>query len=104
MKLLVASLLFSGGTFLASDLPNVDADECAVVSVDVTFADPTLIDPDPEATALQLVVYCGHTVRSGETSTKVERALKVITVDVETAETIVSAAGDLLDADESFHS
>lgn len=102
MKVLIASLIFGGALVPAADLPDVGADECAVVSVDVELADPTLMSPDPDATALRLVVYCGHTVRSGETSTKTDRALKVIDVDRDTAELIVTAAGDLLAADDTF--
>lgn len=102
MKLLVASLLVGGGSFLAADLPDVGPDECAIVSVDIERADPTLMDPAPEATALQLIVYCGHTVRSGETATKTERGLKVVEVDLEQAEQLVAAADDLLAGDESL--
>src|SRR5690606_6279102 len=100
MKLFVASLLVGGGTFLAADLPAVDDNECSVVSVMVETPEPTLIDPDPTADAMQLVVYCGHRVPSGENGTRVERALKVIDVDVDTAEVIVSGAAGLIASDD----
>ena len=100
MKLFVASLLVGGGTFLAADLPAVDDNECSVVSVTVETPEPTLIDPDPAADAMKLVVYCGHRVPSGENGSRVERALKVIDVDVDTAEVIVNGAADLLDGDQ----
>ena len=100
MKLFVASLLVGGGTFLAADLPAVDDNECSVVSVTVDVPEATLIDPDPAADAMQLVVYCGHRVQSGENGTRIERALKVIDVDVDTAEVIVSGAAGLLESDD----
>lgn len=101
MKLIVAALL-AGGTLLAADLPNVDSDECAIVSTDIETGDPTFIDPDPAATTLRLIVYCGTSVTSDTGYVSTIRELKYIDVDLEQAEIIVRAASDLLDDDDVY--
>lgn len=102
MKLIAATLI-AGGTLVGAEMPSPGYDECAIVSVDVAAGEPTFIDPEPGATSMRLIAYCGQRVtNSSGSGTHNEPALKFIDVDLEQAEVIVQAAEDLLDDGEVY--
>lgn len=99
MKLLIAGALLVGGAAVQAELPNVGYDQCDIVSTDVARADETFIDPEPDATSLRLIVYCGQRVITPTGSERNSPELKVIDVDEEQAVVIVDAANDLIQED-----
>lgn len=99
MKFIIGfvATLFAGGTLVAAELPAVDFDECAIVSLDIASGEPTFIDPDPAATSMRIFVYCGQRTLNTSGTPINQRALKWIDVDVEQAEVILQAAEDLVE-------
>ena len=95
MKLAIATLL-AGGTLVTGDLPSVGYDECQIVDVIITTGEPTFIDPEPAATAMQIIEYCGQRVVTSTGSFVNQPAFKSVDVDLDHAEIIVQAAGELL--------
>ncbi len=101
MKFIIATLL-AGGTLAPAELPTPGINECAIVGTEIVRADPTLVDPTPDAVSVRLVVLCGQGVTSSSGTVRTERDLKVIDLDVEQAAVLVEAADDLLTDDYVF--
>jgi hypothetical protein len=101
MKFIIAAALAGGGT-AAFTMPSVGADECAIVSTDIEREDETLIDPEPPAVGVRIIVYCGHEVVNENGISRTDRSLKVIELDVDQATVLVEAADELLDDGDVF--
>lgn len=94
MKVIIAAALAAGG---AVALPNPGYDQCVIIDPVIATGDATFIDPEPDATSLQLIIYCGQRVVTDAGTYVNQQSFKVIDVDREQAELIVQAADELLD-------
>lgn len=94
MKFVIATLV-AGGTVFAANLPNPAYDECVLVDPIITTETPTFVNPEPDATAMQLIVYCGQRVQTTSGTYINQQAFKLINIDVDQAQLILRAAEDI---------
>lgn len=99
----IVGVMLGGGALVALELPTPGYDQCDIIEVKVERAEPTFIDPDPPATGMLLIEYCGQRMpNSSGSGYHNERATKYVDVDVDQAEIIVEGAQDLLNDGEVY--
>lgn len=96
MKFIAATLL-AGGTLVSADLPNPQVGECVIADVVVTRSEPTMIDPDGEVLGLRIWQSCGYQYPNGTGGYAAKDDVFVTDVDLDIAELIAAAAGELVE-------
>jgi hypothetical protein len=92
---ILAGALFAGSPYppppSTTEPPNPGPQQCVVVAIDTERIEPTYLDPEGQPVGMRMVLLCGTPGGLDE--------LKILTIDVDTAELLADFVEELLEDD-----